>query len=139
MDSGLLSFIKGNKMLWRVGLFIALGIALIIISSAFDVNASSVQEADSLDEYKEKLEERLAELCSEVEGVGKCRVLLTFERGEQSTYKNGVIIENKPPKVMGVTIVCQGADYDYVRRELTDMATALFDIGSNHVSILKLN
>lgn len=124
-----------------MGLFIALGIALILLSSSFgaEPKEKSQSEALTLEEYKEKLEGELTALCSDVSGVGKCKVFVTFERGEQNTYKSGVIIESKPPKVLGVTVICRGADSDYVKRELTDMITALFDIGSNRVAVLKLN
>jgi stage III sporulation protein AG len=54
-------------------------------------------------------------------------------------YKGSSVVERKPPKVKGVTIACRGADSDGVRSQLTEMMTALFDIGSNRVAILKLN
>ena len=122
-----------------MGLFIALGIVLILLSSSLGTEPKENSKELTLEEYKEKLEGELTNLCKDVEGVGGCRVFVTFERGEQNTYKGGVIIENKPPRVLGVTVICHGADSDYVKRELTDMITALFDIGSNRVAVLKLN
>lgn len=139
LDSGLKSFVEGNKKLWKVGLLIALGIALILLSSSWGTDTKEKSETLTLEEYKEKLEGELTDLCSDVDGVGRCKVFVTFERGEQNTYKGGVIIENKPPKVLGVTVICHGADSDYVKSGLTDMITALFDIGSNRVAVLKLN
>ena len=140
MDSSFKSFIEGNKRLWKVGLVIALGVVLIIISSFFGADTEKEDTGvRSLEEYKAELEGELAELCSDVQGVGRCKVLITFERGAQSTYKGSNLIENKPPKVLGVTVVCRGADSDYVKSELTKMITALFDIGANRVAILKLN
>ena len=139
LDSGLKSFFEANKKLWRVGLLIALGIALILISSSLCNEPKESAEALTLEEYKEKLEGELTELCKDVEGVGKCKVFVTFERGEQSTYKGGVVIESKPPRILGVTVICEGGGSDYVKREITDMITALFDIGSNRVAVLKLN
>ena len=93
----------------------------------------------TLDEYREQLESEVAALCSSVSGVGKCRVFITFERGAASTYRGSSVIETKPPLVLGVSVVCSGGDSDRVRSELTDMLTALFSIGSNRVSVLKLN
>jgi len=139
LDSGFISFIKENKKLWRIGVFIFIGIVLIFISSSFNSAPEKDGEELTLEEYKEKLEGELTDLCSDVKGVGRCKVFVTFERGEQNTYKSGVIIEKKPPRVLGVTVICQGADSDYVKRELTDMITALFDVGTNRVAVLKLN
>ncbi len=118
---------------------IAIGIILIFVSSSFGKSEDKSADGITLDEYKIRLEEEIASICSDVSGVGKCRVFITLERGEQNVYKGSSVIETKPPKVLGVTVVCRGADSDYVRAELTDMITALFDIGSNRVAILKLN
>jgi hypothetical protein len=118
---------------------ILLGIILIFVSSSFEKKEKDSQDGIALDEYKLRLENEIASICSDVFGVGKCRVFITLERGEQNVYKGSSVIETKPPKVLGVTVVCRGADSDYVRAELTDMLTALFDVGSNRVAILKLN
>lgn len=139
LDNGFKSFLAANKKIWKVGLVIALGVALILISSSTRTEAEKNSQVITLEEYKEKLEGELSSLCSDVKGVGKCKVFITFERGEQSTYKGSVVIESKPPKVLGVTVVCRGADSEYVKSELTAMITALFDIGSNRVAVLKLN
>ena len=121
-------------------LLILLGLILILSSSfSEDAKNENRNEIITLDEYKERLEEEIRELCSSVDGVGKCRVTVTFERGEQNVYKGSSVIETKPPRVQGISVVCRGADSDRVRIQLTELLTALFDIGSNRVAILKLN
>ena len=139
MGNGIFEAFKKNKKILLVALIALIGILLIFISSR--ENEDSVPETTgiSLDEYKERLEGEVASICSSVEGVGKCRVIISFERGEETVYKGSSVVEIKPPKVKGVIVACRGADNDNVKAELTDMMTALFDIGSNRVAILKLN
>ena len=139
MNANFFTFIKENKNFRRAAIMIALGIILIFISSSFAKSEDKGSGEITLDEYKDRLEEEIASICSDVDGVGKCRVFITLERGEQNVYKGTSVIETKPPKVLGVTVICRGANSDTVRAELTDMLTALFDIGSNRVAILKLN
>ena len=139
LNSNFFKFIKENKNLRKALIMILLGIILIFVSSSFEKKEKDSQDGITLDEYKLRLENEIASICSDVFGVGKCRVFITLERGEQNVYKGSSVIETKPPKVLGVTVVCRGADSDYVRAELTDMLTALFDVGSNRVAILKLN
>lgn len=139
MNNNFLTFIKKNKNIKKAAILIAVGIILIFISSSFGGETVEKTSELTLDEYKARLEEDIASICSDVDGVGKCRVFITLERGEQNSYKGSSVIETKPPKVLGVTVVCRGADSDCVRGELTDMLTALFDIGANRVAILKLN
>ena len=138
MNNGFFSFIKDNKRIFKIGVFILIG--LVLIFSAQHTSAKKTESGEmTLDEYRASLEEQLCELCRSVEGVGKCRVFITLERGEQNSYKGSQLMETKPPRVLGVTVVCRGADSDYVRSELTEMLCALFDIGANRVAVLKLN
>ena len=137
--AGAMDFIKKNKKTLGVVLLLLLGIFLLIFSSVGHSSSEGAESVDSLEEYKSRLEAELGELCSSVNGVGRCRVTVTFERGEERVYKGSTLIESKPPKVMGVTVVCKGADSDLVRAELVSMMSALFDIGSNRIAVLKLN
>ena len=91
------------------------------------------------EEVYERMEKELSELCSSLEGVGKCKVSLSFSKGRENSYKNGMLTESKPPVVLGVAVACRGADSQRVRAELTELFTALFDIPSTRVAILKLN
>jgi stage III sporulation protein AG len=142
LDKDFFAFLK-NKRYLKILLIALIGIGLIIASSLAENKKSAshgaVADEISLDEYRARLESEVAELCSSVSGVGKCRVFITFERGEQNTYKGTSVIETKPPRVLGVSVVCRGADSDSVRAELVDMLSALFDIGANRIAILKLN
>ena len=137
--AGAMDFIKKNKKALGVVLLLLLGIFLLIFSSIDPSLSEGSESVGSLEEYKSRLEAELGELCSSVNGVGRCRVTVTFERGEERVYKGSTLIESKPPKVMGVTVVCKGADSDLVRAELVSMMSALFDIGSNRIAVLKLN
>lgn len=134
-----MQYLKENKKARSIIILILVGAVLILASGSFSKNKDSGKDVITLDEYRERLEEEIASICSDVDGVGKCRVYITLERGEQNVYKGSSVIETKPPKVMGVTVICRGADSAAVRGELTEMITALFDIGSNRVAILKLN
>ena len=135
MDKGFIEYFKGRKRIVTVAAVSLLGMLLILLP------LSAVKEEtgseDTLYEYKLELEEEVASLASTVKGVGRCRVLITFERGAQNTYKGGELVETRPPLVLGVTVVCDGADSDHVRVRLTEMLTALFDIPSSRVAVLK--
>ncbi len=130
-------YLKENKKIKNILLAVTLGLALVLIFAGSGEKSGG--DAMTLDEYRLRLEDEVASLCSDIEGVGKCRVYITLERGEQNIYKGSSVIETKPPRVLGVTVICRGADSTEVRSELTDMLSALFDIGANRVAVLKLN
>lgn len=130
--------LRGNKKkLSGIIILISVGIMLIAISGISD--KKSEDTSLTLGEYKERLEDELEETCSAIKGVGKCRVTVTFVRGEENTYKGSTLVESKPPRVLGVSVVCRGADSAETKHALVEMLTALFDIGSNRISVLKLN
>ena len=94
-------------------------IVLILLATVILVfpSASSTDKEEAAD-----LETKTAKLCSSVSGVGECRVMLTYRDGE----------------VYAVAVVCRGAESASVRRDITELVTSLFGIGTNRVEILLL-
>ena len=113
-ENSLSDYIKsgGGKRILAVLLaaVLLLGAALI---TRTDGEPSALTSADG---------ESLSELCSSVEGVGRCRVTLVYD-SEGNAF--------------AAAVICDGADDPRVRARLTDMLTTLLGIGSNRISILK--
>lgn len=118
-----LAFFKERGVI-KIILVVLIGIVLLILGTGA-ATGTAIDEADDL-------EVRLEELCSSLVGVGKCRVMLTYER---SGTRYGAVEERR---VESVAIVCRGADSAKVRSELTTLLTSLFGIGSHRISISKM-
>ena len=134
----IISYFKENRKRAIVFLLVGVGLLLVMLSASSG-GTDETAESVALSEYKRELEAELAGLCSKIDGVGKCYVTVSFERGEQNTYKGSTLIETKPPKVLGVTVICKGANSDFVRSEIINMMCSLFDVGTNRIAVLKLN
>ena len=123
-------------------ILIALALGIVLLLSSLLMQGVDKEEYSSgnvsLEEYKAALESELGELCSSVAGVGKAKVMVTFDAGAEYQYKNGNLISSAPPRVKGITVICRGGDKDSVRAELSDMLCALFEIGKNRICVLKL-
>ena len=117
---------------------VAVGALLLFIPSAEASNENSADSDLELSEYKARLEDELADTCSSVEGVGKCRIMITFERGAENVYKGSQLIESTPPRVLGVTVVCEGGASPTVKGTLAEMIAALFGIGKNRIAVLEM-
>ena len=115
-DSPFAEFLKNGGGA-RLPLLIFLGIALILIGR---VGAES-KEAAAV-----STEERTAEICSLMEGVGECRVMITYEPDSEE-------------RVYGVLVLCDGADSPAVRQRITNSLSALLGIGTNRIEIQRLN
>ncbi len=72
-------------------------------------------------------EERAAEMCALMEGVGECRVMMTF------------LPESDGEEVYAVLVLCEGADSSKVREKVTSLFCSLYGIGANRVEIQKIN
>ena len=119
----LLGFIKRNKRAVAALILVALGIVMILAGTV-----DKVSETDGRDEH----EARLEEMCSSLSGVGSCRVMITYKVTEGRYGAAGT------KTVESVAVICKGADRAGVRKELTDMLTALYGIGANRIHISKM-
>ena len=114
-DSNLIEQLKANKSsLWLIGL-LALGVVFILLGSGVEVTQPTVDE-----------EARVSEMCSLMDGVGECRVMMTYSPDDDS-------------RVYAVLVLCEGADSITVREKITSLFCSLYGIGSHRVEIQRLN
>ena len=116
------NFIKGvfkNKKSFLPLLILLLSLVLLLI---FLPKAQEATEGGG--------DSALSELCSSVDGVGECKLFVTYEKD-----RNGKTTD----KIYSVAVICEGADSIAVRSELTELITSVYGIGANRVSILKLS
>ena len=137
LKSGVLDFLKKTPGILRMGAVILLGILLLAFASSGTKNERAENEND-LEAYGAAMEERLEALCSQVEGVGRAEVMLTFESGAQAEYQGSTQIGTRPPRVLGVTVLCTGGGDVKIRSELTEMLSSLLGIGAGRISVLRL-
>lgn len=132
---GFIEYLKRDK---KKALILAIVAAVIILFLLISPSNEKNESGVTLDEYKTQLEGELAGLCSSIDGVGRCRVSVSFSEGEQLEYKGSRLVGSSPPRVRGVSVVCEGADRSGVRAEISECMTALFDIGANRVSVHRM-
>lgn len=163
------------------------GVALVILSipeksgkekntePAGQVNTITVSE----DTYEKLLEERLMEILSCVEGVGRTKVMITmksteekivlkespysksntteidseggsrdvteFSQSEAVVYieegngkKTPYVIKEMEPQIEGVVVIAEGGDSIYTIKDIIDAVSALFDIPSHKIKVMKM-
>lgn len=143
------------------------GMALIIFSELpFFSGQSSEGSKEDFSFYDSgQLQKETEKLLRSVEGAGKVCVMLTLESNEEKVYatdteeksekdsslqskaqhiivdasqgETGLIRKVIYPKVRGVAVVCSGGDNPRVRSEISSLLSALFDIGTNRISIAR--
>lgn len=151
-----LGHIKG---LPYIALALAAGIVLLLLPSG---GGETQNVSGSLgDAYRIALEQEVADLLCEMEGVDSCTVVLTLAYGYEYTYatdqrvsehsggketeKNVVLatqsggeapilLREKLPTVSGIAVVCRGADYNACAR-IRELLCALFALTDGQISI----
>ena len=171
MDSKLLPLANKIKSLKHKERYIViacvLGVALILLSEL--VPSSSTKKADDGMDYQEyivSLEQKTQDIISSIDGVGKCKVMITLCETDESFYASNieentdsghiskkneyvfyednnndspVLIKQTFPKVMGVAVVCQGVDNAFVKERVISAVSSLFGISSAKISVTKIS
>ncbi len=110
-ENTFMSFIKKNKTALIFILILLIGVLLLCLPRGEE------------SEKTQNEEERVALLCSGIEGVGECSVLLNIKEGE----------------VASAAILCEGADSSEVEANIKKLISSLYGIGYNKITVLKLS
>lgn len=116
-------------------------------------------------DYALQLETKLSALLSCIDGAGKTQVMITLRSGTETVFARddrletesereqseqtyvtlrdgsrdtGLPLKTLSPQILGVAIVCEGADIPQVRSAVTETVTAALGIGASHVSVVKM-
>ncbi len=114
-ENRLLSFLSSQKKSFLPALVLCAVLGVLLLG---------VGRNDSSQSGTGTLEEETAALCSAVAGVGECRVMITYTDDE---------------RVYAVAVLCEGAESPSVRESVVSLASSLFGIGTNRISVLKLS
>lgn len=127
-------------------------------SVAQTTSAAENTAADGQQDYAANLETRLQALIEQVDGAGHTTVMVTLAAGEENVYatdrtdsadgdstenhvllggssEQGLVETVRTPSVLGVAVVCTGGGDLAVQRRVTELVTALTDVGANHITV----
>lgn len=164
-----------KKKYWPPGkdqllILVLLGLLLAVIAIPTDpkekesvpVEESETQKAEETISYESRMEQKLEALLESVDGVGKVRVMLTFEgTGEKTVEKDQTLTAEETreetvyeekgsseripyvtsetnPKVEGVLVIAEGGGNSRIKQEILEAAQALFGIDAHKIKIMKM-
>ncbi len=163
--------LRNDKKLLVIAAVMIVGIILTVISSfgieteEKEQNSLQTEKIFNESEYTDKLENKLEEMISLINGAGETKVIVTLECDYETVYakdgsiekdndstdedseyiiidsrdvQGGLVLKTVTPKIRGVAVVCAGGDSIYVKTAVTDLLAAVLDIGTNHISVSKL-
>ncbi len=143
-----------KKYRWPL-LILILGVVLLILptGSREEKEVETPQQTQTEPDIQTQLEIIL----SQIQGVGKVKVMLTVAAGEQYVYQydedsgketviitdgdrkeSPVISQVLPPEYLGAIIVCQGARDPSVKLAVVEAVSKLTGLSSDRISVLKM-
>ena len=143
---------KSGKWLEIFAVLLLVAVVVAILLSAWGGNG---EENDGGSDYAERIEKRLAQVLSQMDGAGAVDVLITVrsegtlvlatedtvgEDGSVTTspvFSGGkpVVLEECNPEITGVLIVAQGADDLNVRFSLLEAAASVLNIDQSLIKV----
>lgn len=90
-------------------------------------------------EYEKELEVKLADILSQIEGIGKIDIMITLDTSEETTYINNKDDPTciKTPLVRGVIVVCDGGDDVIIKQKVINAVSGAFGISTTRISVIK--
>ena len=110
-NTGFLAWLRRDGRGWVLPLLALVGILFLILPGRVGSEGTS----DGTSEVES--------LCASIEGVGECRIMLSYADDGRS--------------VQAVAVICDGADRLEVRHRLTELLSSFYGIGYNRISIEK--
>lgn len=116
---------------------------------------TSPSDEEELATYKESMRREIEALCESVSGVGRAAVALSFDGGFSSEYArefsasgnesyvklgsgssaSGLLLERRPPEILGIGVVCDGGDSFAVVAELTSLLSATYKLPMTRIHV----
>ena len=145
-------------------LLCAAALLLLVLSEWMGGRQSAPAQTQETD-YAAELETKLSQMISAIDGAGRTKVLVTLKGSGETVYarndkmeadstrtqseqayvlvrsgsdETGLRLKTVTPQVLGVAVVCEGADVPQVRQAIMDTITAALDIGASHVSVVRM-
>jgi len=130
-----------------VKIIVAAGFAVIVIillSDFFSFGGADKKEAETADEirldaarYAEQLERQLIGILSQIQGVGRVKVMITLENLDENVYseRQSSVLTVKMPKVRGAAIVCEGGENIFIKQKVVETVSKVLGISTARVCV----
>ena len=156
--------LKKNKNIVILFIFVFLFGIFLMFTDKFQLDSNDKQSIENdtekiKSENCENTEQKLAEILSNVKGVGEVRVMIEYSEGKESiiaenrksentqnkneseiafSNNNPVVLKEIYPKVKGVIVVAQGGDNVEIKNQIISAVMSLLDLDANKIEVLTM-
>ena len=144
-----------------VVLVLLVGVVLMLLPTRQEKTNQPNVDAESV-ERKQDIQKELAQILTQIEGVGAVQVMLTIGSGEETVYQTdtettdnscrvetvivtdtsraqqGLVQKINPPKYLGAIVVCKGGGNAAVKLAVVEAVSRVTGLGADQISVLKM-
>lgn len=161
----LINKIKGDKktLLLIIVLIIAMLLIFLSDSGSDEKENINIKSKEYSVIGEQELADEVESFIEDIKGAGRSEVILTFDTYEETVYavdkendlsadgsydsrneyvildegssEGGLRLKIISPKIRGIAVLCQGGNDPIVRQQVVSVVSALFDIGTNKISV----
>lgn len=114
----------------QVQIVVAATVALLAICLYFGM--SGIKQPQTVTAYgNDDTAKRIAEILSDMENVGACNVMITYEQESAD-------VTNRADRVAGVVVVAQGGNDIRVKLRIIDAVCALLDVDGSRIRVYQM-
>ena len=156
------SYFKNQKSFIIIIVLIIIGILLLLIPTNSTNKRLQTNDETRLIDYSNMIEDKIAEMCSYVNGVSNVKVTVYFDSGFETIYayneeskssssginsekkyvtlgsgsdESMVCVLEKMPTICGVAIVCRGGGNSLISSEIINLISSAFGVSKNKIYV----
>lgn len=141
-------------------------IGLVLLTWPEKQSQQTTMQTQAIQVQQPDIGQQLEQILTQIEGVGKVKVMLTVAEGEKTFYQSdenkssddssssvrletvlisdgdrnqqALVMQIVPPKYQGAVVVCQGADLPVVKLAIVEAVSKSTGLGADQISVLKM-
>ena len=154
--------LKNQKNLIYILIVALIGLLLILIPTNSAKRNNEIDNEARLSQYSKSIEQKISDMCSNVNGISNVKVTVYFDSGFETVYayneeskssssgvnsekkyvtigsgndESMVCILEKMPNICGVAIVCRGGGNPKLSSEIINLISSAFGVPKNKIYV----
>ncbi|MBO5213189.1 MAG: hypothetical protein J6B86_00250 [Clostridia bacterium] len=156
------AFFRKNR--WMIILSVLSLILLLVFFNGNETGGKNTVESTNFQSYSATLQKELETTLSQMSGVGKCTVFITFSDEGETVYaydedlstsegktdsdrkyvlissrSDGLVLKVYSPSVLGIAVICEGGDSARVKSDVTEILSRTLGLTADRIAVKKMN
>lgn len=158
---------ENKKNLYNIGIALFAGVVLMAMGSGVSEKNKNVIKEDTfeyMEEYEERIEEKISNLLEQADGVGKVKASVTLKGSREKVVQNDIsyqtdekeltqtkekrtvysnddtpfVVVEREPEIEGVVIICEGGEDILIKEKIINSVSALLGVEVHKIEVLKM-